>query len=225
MSLSNWPTQIFAPSWNMSFHQKKACAMRTASREQYADHADEVLLQFVIQQDVDAFEVLYNRHASQLYGLLQSIVRDTHVAEELLQETFWRVWQRAEQYSGVGTGAAWLHCIARNKALDQLRRQKASTSLLTDTFEKFEASPLLQQRSAEHEFEQSAMQQQVQQALANIPTEQRLCLEMAYFEGLSQQEIAQQTNVPIGTIKTRSRIGMKKLARSLVGAGYIQNTL
>jgi len=194
--------------------------MRTACQEHYADHADEVLLQFVIQQDIDAFETLYNRHAARIYELLWSIVRDNQLAEDLLQETFWRVWERADQYSGMGTGAAWLHCIARNKALDQLRRQKAKISFFNNTFETFEASPLLQHRSAEHEFEQNAMQQQVQQALATIPTEQRLCLEMAYFEGLSQQQIAEQTNLPIGTIKTRARIGMKKMARSLVGAGY-----
>ncbi len=89
----------------------------------------------------------------------------------------------------------------------------------------FEASPLLQHQSAEYEFEQSAMRQQVQQALANIPTEQRLCLELAYFEGLSQQEIAEQMHIPLGTIKTRARIGMKKLANSLVSAGYVHSPL
>ncbi len=90
--------------------------MRTASQEQYAKQADEVLLQFVIQQDVDALEALYDRHASHLYALLRRIVRDEHVAEELLQETFWRVWQCAKQYSGVGTGAAWLYRIAAQQS-------------------------------------------------------------------------------------------------------------
>jgi RNA polymerase sigma-70 factor, ECF subfamily len=194
--------------------------MKIASPERYASHADESLLQLVMQQDTDAFAVLYARYAAYLYLTLWRIVRDKQVAEELLQETFWRVWQRAEQYRGAGTGKAWLYRIARNQALDQRRRQKAAAWPLVATFEKLEGSLRLQQRSAEHAFEQTALEQQVQQALAAIPREQRFCLELAYFEGLSQPEIAQQLNLPLGTIKTRTRIGMKKMARALRGAGY-----
>ncbi len=75
--------------------------------------------------------------------------------------------------------------------------------------------------SAESEFEQNLTRQQVRQALEHIPREQKLCLELAYFEGLSHQEIAEQTDTPLGTIKTRIQIGMKKLERELLGRGYI----
>ncbi len=184
------------------------------------DHADEVLLQFVMQQDVDAFEILYDRHGSKLYALLRRMVHDKRVAEELLQETFWCIWQKAEQYSGTGTCAAWLHRIARNKALDHLRRQKVGTELFVATLEPFETLPQLQEDSTTHEFERKWTHQQVQQALVDIPSEQRHCLELAYFEGLTHQEIAQQTNTPLGTIKTRVRSGMQKMARALLGAGY-----
>lgn len=195
--------------------------MRTGYKEQYAACADEVLLQFVMQEDMDAFEMLYDRHAPKLYALLRRIVLDESIAEELLQDTFWRIWQKAEQYSGAGSGAAWLHRLARNKALDQLRRQKVRSSSLIDAIETFEALPQLQQHSAEREFEQEWTNQQLHQALATIPSEQRLCLELAYFEGLSQQEIAQRTHTSIGTIKTRTRIGIKKMKRCLLGVGYM----
>ena len=188
--------------------------------EGYVNCSDEILLQSVMLKDVGAFETLYDRHAPLVYNVLLRIVCDATMAEELLQDTFWQVWQKAEQYSGTGVGLAWLHRIARNKAIDQLRRQRGRLSVMLVEPELCEWSPTLQQQSAESEFEQAWLRQQVQQALAQIPQEQRLCLEMAYFEGLSHQEIADQVQAPLGTIKTRIRIGMQKVERWLLGSGY-----
>jgi len=103
-----------------------------------------------------------------------------------------------------------VHQIARHKALDQLRRQKTKLSLRGNELELHTWSPLLHQPSAEREFEQGWVRQQVDQALEQIPQEQRLCLELAYFDGLSQQEIAQQTQTPLGPLRQAFGLGWKK---------------
>jgi RNA polymerase sigma-70 factor (ECF subfamily) len=189
--------------------------------KQYADCSDEVLLRAVIQKDGGAFEALYHRHVSGVYNILLRIVRNESVAEELLQDTFWQVWQKADQYDERGAGVAWLHQIARRKALDQLHRQKARPRILAADVETFEWLLKAHQPSAERVFEQDWTRQQVWQALDQIPREQRLCLELAYFEGLSHQAIAEQTDTPLGTIKTRIRSGMEKLERWLLGRGCV----
>ena len=195
--------------------------LRTENREQEAGRSDEVLLQAVTQKDSSAFQVLYERHAPIVYNLLICMVRNQSVAEELLQDTFWQIWQKAEQYSGRGAGIAWIHQIARHKALDQIRGQKARPAILTEDLETLEWALPQHEPSAESEFEQNWTRQQVRQALEHIPREQRICLELAYFEGLSHHEIAEQSNTPLGTIKTRIRIGMEKLERELLSCGCI----
>jgi RNA polymerase sigma-70 factor (ECF subfamily) len=188
----------------------------------YANYSDETLVRLVIRQDIRAYELLYDRHAQVVYNLIMRIVRDGAASEELLQEVFWQVWQKAEQYEGSGSLAAWLYRVARNKALDYLRHQRARPQLAASELEAMEHSPRLATTSAEIEVEQSWRRQQVTQALDSIPSNQRLCLELAYFEGLSQREIAEKTRTPLGTIKTRMRIGMEKVERILRAVGYIE---
>jgi len=196
--------------------------MPTKGSEVYAHQPDDILLQLVHRKDARAYEALYDRHAQVVYNLLMRIVRDGHTAEELLQEVFWLVWQKAEQYEGAGAVAAWLYRIARNRALDHLRQQRTRPRAAAHETEALERVPRLFVSSAESEVEQSWRRQQVMQALEGIPGEQRLCLELAYFEGMSQREIAEQTRIPLGTIKTRMRIALEKLERSLRAVGYLE---
>jgi RNA polymerase sigma-70 factor (ECF subfamily) len=190
--------------------------------EAYTSYSDETLLRLINRKDIRAYEALYDRHAQVVFNLVMRIVRDRAVAEELLQEIFWQVWQKAEQYEGAGSVAAWLYRVARNKSLDFLRHQRARPQMAASELEMLERSLRLASSSAESEAEQAWRRQQVTQALESIPGEQRLCLELAYFEGMSQREIAEQTRTPLGTIKTRMRIGMEKLERILRAVGYIE---
>ncbi len=194
--------------------------MQPSSIDKYRTYSDEMLLRLINQRDLLAYETLYDRHAQTVHNLLKRIVYDTATAEELLQETFWQVWQKAEQYAEKGAVAAWLNRIARNKALDQLRHDKARPRMTDDDIGALEQSPTYSYEGAEKTVEQRLQQQQVNQALENIPGEQRLCLELAYFEGMSQSQIAEYTSTPLGTIKTRMRIGMEKLERLLRASGY-----
>ncbi|MCB0168145.1 MAG: sigma-70 family RNA polymerase sigma factor [Anaerolineae bacterium] len=189
------------------------------------DHlSDENLLQKIAQQDSAALELLYDRHAQTVFNLIGRIVRDMAIADELLQETFWQVWQQADRYRGEGSAAAWMYRIARNKSLDQLRRQKARPQPL-ETGSEADDQAVWDQLPADNAEVEPVVEQRrdsnaVRQALQEIPSEQRQCLELAYFEGMSQRQIAEHTATPLGTVKTRIKMGMEKMERFLRAEGY-----
>jgi RNA polymerase sigma-70 factor (ECF subfamily) len=127
------------------------------------------------------------------------------------------VWENANQYRGSGAALAWMMRVARNRALDQLRRQRVRPPLVSDDAEEVES--IADSMTTEEAVEVQMRRAQVQRALDSIPEDQRLCLELAYFEGLSQREIAEKTNMAVGTIKSRIRIGLEKVERLLRGGG------
>ncbi len=190
----------------------------------YDQFADEALLEMIAERDPAALEELYDRHAQVVYNLVFRIVRNEAIANDILQETFWQVWQKACDFHGGGAAAAWLYRIARNKSLDQLRRRKARPQPALTHSEEEEQSlwTTLEDPQAEVEgvVERRTDQQRVRQALWQIPVEQRLCLELAYFEGMTQNQIAEYTETPLGTTKTRIRMGLQKLERILRASGY-----
>lgn len=190
-----------------------------ASAEKHIE-SDESLLRRIVQRESAAYEAFYDRHAQAVYNLLIRILHDASIAEEITQEVFWQLWQKASQFEGTGAPAAWLLRMARNRAFDQLRRQRARPNLATEELESFERASQLVVHDVEHKVEQGWQVQQIQQVLANIPAEQRVCLELAYFEGLSQREISEKTSTPLGTIKTRMNMGMQKMERMLRAIGY-----
>jgi RNA polymerase sigma-70 factor, ECF subfamily len=191
----------------------------------YDQKSDEVLLQQIVACDQDALETLYDRHSQVVYNLIFRIVKNDGLAQEILQETFWQVWKKAGSYQGGGAPAAWIYRIARNKSLDQLRRQNARPQPVVTTTSSDEqaiwATLAASTSSVEAQVEQRSAFQQLRHALEEIPPEQRLCLELAYFEGMSQSEIAEFTQTPLGTTKTRIRSGLQKLERilSLINRG------
>ncbi len=199
--------------------------MPHVKREEYvgaAQNTDETLLQSIARHDVEALEVLYDRYAQTTYNVIMRIVRDASVAEEVLQDTFWQVWRKAGEFRGGGVAAAWLFRIARNKSLDQLRRQKSRTQAEVAGLPDQQSgwSPTIAiDFSVEQAAEQAWKRQHVRRALGDIPAEQRRCLELAYFEGMTQREIAERDGTPVGTIKTRIRLGLEKLERVLRAAG------
>lgn len=182
--------------------------------------SDEQLLQLIARRNADAFETLYDRHAQVVHNLILRIVGERRATEELVQEAFWQVWQKAGDFRGDGAGAAWLYRVARNRGLDRLRQRTARPKTVAL---ELEDSPRLfaygQLPSVETTVERSWQQQQVRESLASIPDDQRVILELAYFEGMTQSEIAEHLSLPIGTIKSRIRLGVEKLERLLVATG------
>jgi len=200
----------------------------------YSHFSDETLLNLIAQEDSLAFESLYDRHSQTVFNLIMRIVNDRPVADEILQESFWQAWKKAGDYRGTGAGAAWLYRIARNKSLDEVRKRKrmpvtegAKNSLYEDSHLPITEAALVSSLHESSRVEQQATKrfdrQQLSEALSSIPNEQRHCLELAYFEGYSQSQIANKLDLPLGTVKTRVRIGLEKLEHILRAVGYSEH--
>ena len=166
--------------------------------------------------DEQAMARLYDITSAMVYGLGLRIVKDPSAAEEIALETYLQLWRSAENYDPArGTVTAWLLTMARSRALDWLRARKARRAdleqNLDQVFDLRDHGP-----SPESSSIQSGRARIIREAMADLPLEQRRALEMTYFAGLSHSEIALQTGLPIGTVKTRIRLGMLRL-RELLG--------
>lgn len=174
---------------------------------------DEALLARVAQGDSRALELLYDRYARVVYSAALRILGAAELAEDIVQETFWRVWRRGGTFQpGRGPAAAWIFGIAHNLSIDELRRQRARPRPVYDTDDR----PVLRDREDEAgDVVASALERErrrlIGAALAQIPGDQREAIELAYFGGMSQTEIAERLGSPLGTIKTRIRLGLRKL--------------
>ncbi len=180
---------------------------------------DEILLTQVIAGENEALSALYERHSMVVYGMALRILGQGELAEDIVQETFWRVWRRGESYqSGRGQVSTWIFSIAHNLCIDELRRIRTRPMMLTTESEQavqIAATDLATDAPAAALARER--RQIIVEALAQIPSEQRQIIELAYFGGLSQSEIAERLQSPIGTVKTRARLALQKL-RDALGA-------
>ena len=180
--------------------------------------SDEILIARVASGDASALEVLYDLHAAAVLGISFRIIGDRIAAEDVLQETFWRVWQSAITYQAQrGSVTSWLFRIARNLAIDAYRRRSVRPQAIT---EMTDTDPILDQLpdpnvDVVEQTETSLHARQVRNALAALPREQRQVIELAYFYGMTRQEIAEATGEALGTIHTRARLGLQKLREEL----------
>lgn len=176
------------------------------------------LIRSVAEGNAKAMGILYDQYGQSIYALAVRIVRQPNVAEEMVQETLLRVWRAASTYEGGPAGfEAWLFRIARNVCIDQLRRQRARPEIdepmLTDPEDENRLESMADAAANVAEEAWARLRGvQVREALNSLPPDQRITLELAYFEGLTHREIALRLNEPLGTIKTRLRLGLQKLA-------------
>jgi RNA polymerase sigma-70 factor (ECF subfamily) len=179
--------------------------------------ADIALLDRIVGRDDRAVGELYDRHNRLLYGLILRILRDRAEAEEVLQEVFVLVWTRAETYNvALGSPTAWLVRIARNRAIDRLRSNTVRLRAVDA------APPPPPAETPESTAAESERQRTVVRALQDLPAEQRVLIELAYFHGLTQAELAERFKLPLGTVKTRIRTGMIALREQLAPAATEQ---
>ncbi len=168
--------------------------------------------------DESALAQLYDRWSQAVLALVVHLVRDRDDAEDVLEETFWQAWRQASRYeSARGEVGTWLLTIARSRSLDRLRsrrrlREEPLTPVHASTAEATEESS---NRDPATHVEMLERRTLVAGALQTLPPEQRQVLELAYFGGLSQTEIADRTGQPLGTVKTRTRLAAQKLRDSL----------
>jgi RNA polymerase sigma-70 factor (ECF subfamily) len=173
--------------------------------------SDQQLVERVARQDRRAFEMLYDRYAPAVFGLALKTLGDRQVAEEAVQEVFWRVWQRAASFDPNRTFAPWLFGITHNYCIDELRRRRARPQPVYEDDEHPVLSSIADTTDVSETALQGEQQRIVAKALQQLPDEQRQAIELAYFGGLTQQEIAARLGNPLGTIKTRMRLGLQKL--------------
>jgi RNA polymerase sigma-70 factor (ECF subfamily) len=178
--------------------------------EPTADTSDGELLVRVADRDREAFEVLYHRYVRSIFGLALRRLRDRQRAEDAVQETFAAIWRSAASYKPErGPAAPWLYAIARNAIVDRFRTHVDTTGEIPEIVS---ADP-----GPADAAESSFVSWRVHRALEELPPREREVVELAYWSGLSQSEVAEYLHIPLGTVKTRTRSALARLADVLEG--------
>jgi RNA polymerase sigma-70 factor, ECF subfamily len=176
---------------------------------QYLLLADEDLMSLTDDGDAGAFAGLYDRHGRAAYSLAYRMMGERQAAEDLVQEAFLQAWRAAGSYRAErGSVRTWVLSIVHHRGIDQLR----SSASRRRTQDRFEASASVSQPSeAFSEAWRNSQRVQVREALRELPPEQLRVLELAYFSGYTHREIAELLDLPLGTVKGRMRLGLKKI--------------
>ena len=175
--------------------------------------SDTELIERLHRRDPQALAELYDRYGKLVYSIILRIVRDAAIAEDLVQETFLRVWNRVQGFdAGKGSIGPWLLAVARNRAIDYLRSASGRERNATE-FEETDHPALYTEM--EHDILTSDAARHVKAAMEKLSPNQRQVIELAYFEGLSQTEMAERLGQPLGTVKTWVRTALKNLRDEL----------
>jgi RNA polymerase sigma-70 factor (ECF subfamily) len=178
-------------------------------RRKYLLLADEDLISLVVGSNAEAFATLYDRHGRAAYSLSYRMMGEKQAAEDLVQDAFLKVWRGAGSYrTERGSVRTWILSIVHNRGIDQLR----SLASRRRTQNKVEASaPKSEPSEAFAETWSNSQREQVREALGTLPPEQLKILELAYFSGYTHVEISELLDLPLGTVKGRMRLGLKKI--------------
>jgi RNA polymerase sigma-70 factor (ECF subfamily) len=173
---------------------------------------DAALLAQIAKHNQDALSTLYDRYANVVYAIAYRSLRSVEEAEEVVLDVFSQVWRIAERYNSQKARAdTWLFMLARSRVLDRLRSLQRSGKVTTASMESAKSQPMVADNDPIYDAIITERRNQVLAALETLPTEQRLAIELAYYHGMTQREIAAQTHVSLGTVKTRIRLGLNKL--------------
>lgn len=177
--------------------------------------ADEELMPLIGEKDPDAFEVFYDRHGGAAYSLAYRIVGERGAAEDVTQEAFISIWRSGARYDAArGSVRSWMLGIVRNRSIDALRSRSGKAPKLD-----FDDDEILEHRPAGELTEAEALRRETEAelrgVLGELPGEQSRVIELAYFGGFSQAEIAAMLEVPLGTVKGRTRLGLEKIRGQL----------
>jgi RNA polymerase sigma-70 factor (ECF subfamily) len=178
---------------------------------------DPTLLARVVKGDQQAFSQLYNHSSTLLFTLAVRILGNHEEAAELLQDVYLEVWRKVSRYDvGRGTPIAWLVTLTKSRAIDRLRARASRDHRATNSLEAGTAAQVADPGPSALETQaDQELRIAVATAVAGLPQAQQQAIELAYYEGLSHTEIAARLNQPLGTVKTRIKLGMSKLRESL----------
>jgi RNA polymerase sigma-70 factor (ECF subfamily) len=193
----------------------------TPTRPAPAGLGDDELLKRVRARDRRALEALYDRYSARALGIAFKVLRERDLAEQVVVDSFWRVWERAGQFEeGRGTFSSWFFGIVRHLAIDEFRRREARPAPSEDQ----QLELALNERSVVDTDVATVVAERLaadalREAVNALPPSQRQVIHLAYFEGLTRKEISDKLGQPLGTIHTRARLGLDKLRTMLSGAG------
>jgi RNA polymerase sigma factor (sigma-70 family) len=194
--------------------------IQPVERDNPDELSDEALLTAIAGGAVWAMDSLYERYSRLLYSLVYRVVADHQVAEDLLQEAFVSIWKRSITFSPQsGAARKWLISIVHHRAIDYLRRVRRRSVLQEAPLSDLDLDETVAYPDVWDEAWRSVQSTQVRAALGKIPPDQRLVIELAYFQGLTHIEIAEGTQIPLGTVKARMRLGLQHLKRALLEVG------
>lgn len=184
----------------------------------YTSPQDEVgLIHRIINKDQRALELLYKKYSNTVFSLVLSIVQRREEAEDVLQELFMKIWEKAYTYNETkGSVYSWVVTMSRNKAIDRIRSSRYKASKLEDTNDEVLYGHI--EGDTRNPLEETMMNEQMEQvrnALIRIPGKQREAVAIAYFQEMTHHEISEMLNVPLGTVKHRIREGKMKLKNIL----------
>lgn len=172
--------------------------------------SEEELVQRLQQQDEAAMAILYDKYSAALYGVILRIVKTEEIAEDVMQESFVKIWYSFHQYdTSKGKLFTWLINVARNSAIDKIRSKQYRVGSRTKPMED---SPVNHLQSA---YETRPEHIGVKEMVEKLNPDQKIIIDMMYFEGYSQSEVAEELDIPLGTVKTRARAAMKLLTKLL----------
>ncbi|AEJ42266.1 RNA polymerase, sigma-24 subunit, ECF subfamily [Alicyclobacillus acidocaldarius subsp. acidocaldarius Tc-4-1] len=180
--------------------------------------SDDMLLAAIARGQRDALEALYDRFERLVYSFAYRVTGDVSHAEEIVQDVFVKVWRQAHAYNpALGKVSTWLLTIARRSAIDLHRRERRQQHESGE-----DVFPILPDHgpTPDRVAEQSDLRSRIREALAKLPEEQRQVVEWMYFQGYTQNEIAERFGWSLGTVKSRARLAMQKLREELQGVGW-----
>ena len=180
-----------------------------------AEGSEAELMRQVAAGEIGGLETIYDRHHAMAYALALRITTEPGLAEDVVQDSFIGLWRNAGRYAEAkGSVRGWLLAIVRHRAIDTLRRQKKGVTLDDDTDDTVPVALTLPDIWPEVAGRLDA--EQVRVAIEGLPPTQREAIDLAYFDGLTQREIATRTGAPLGTVKSRMRLGLVALRRDLL---------
>jgi RNA polymerase sigma-70 factor (ECF subfamily) len=189
--------------------------LRKPVNEEEGTDKDVELLQRIGAKDRAAFAEFYDKYSTLLFSIASRILNDAGEAEDVLQETFVQIWEKAGNFNPkLGKASSWAAILARNKAIDRIRASQRRMRLAKEASVEYAVTAEAEEtvNGAVHGREKAKL---IQSALVELPPEQRRAIEMAYFSGLTQNEISEELKEPLGTVKARIRRGMLSLRDQL----------
>jgi RNA polymerase sigma-70 factor (ECF subfamily) len=213
------PLRILPASWGVDVNRASSDQEEDVTGPfEYATASDNRLVAALASRDTRALETLFDRYGDYVYSVSLRVVGDSQLAEDIAQEVFLRLWRRPDLFDAArGRFVTWLLSIARNRAIDE--RRSRGRRFRHETPPGVAAEDLLATAPSEDPGDSVLHSDDrivIQKALALLPPEQRLAIQLAYFGGYTQQEIAMGLRQPLGTVKTRIRLGLQKLRLLLI---------